>query len=184
MGNVLQTGMEEDIGRKCLVGSKVSRGTLGRLALPRGRRSGTRDCLTALMIENRSCHLMSPRGKQTRARWMDSYAPPSHVHPHPMWSTEGPQETGYHGSWEKQLGRVHGRLMGTFVGYICYVRLEKNSLHFKSTYFPVHMLYFTFKNSIKAKQNKTPGWEAKPKPGAANKEFHSRMLSRHCSQEG
>lgn len=142
-------------------------------------------CLRTLTTENRNCHHKSPRGKQTQARWMDGYAPPSCVeHPHPVWSMEGPQETGYHGSWEKQLGRVHRRLMGTFVGYICYVRLEKNSLHFGSTYFPVHMLYFTFKNSIKAKQNKTPGWEAKPKPGAANKEFQARMLSWNCSPEG
>lgn len=162
MGNVLQTGMEKDIGRKCLVGSKVSRGTLGRLALPRGRRSGTRDCLTALMIENRSCHLMSPRGKQTRARWMDSYAPPSHVHPHPVWSTEGPQETGYHGSWEKQLGRVHGRLMGTFVGYICYVRLEK--IH--CTLSPHIFLYICYTSLLKTqlKQNRTKHLAGKQNP--------------------
>lgn len=163
MGNVFQTRMEEDIDRNCLAGSKVSRGTLCRLALPRGRRSGTRDCLTALMIENRNCHLMSPRGKHTRARWMDSYAPPSRVeHPYPMWSVEGPQKTGYHGSWEKQLGRVHGSLMGTFVGYICYVRLEK--IH--CTLSPHIFLYICYTSLLKTqlKQNRTKHLAGKQNP--------------------
>lgn len=83
-------------------------------------------------------------------------------------------------SWE--LGEAAGKGKWEAYGDICRLYMlrlfRKNSLHFRSTYFSVHMLYFTLKNSIKAKQNKTPGWEAKPKPGAASKEFHSRRLPR------
>lgn len=65
------------------------------------------------------------------------------------------QETGYHGSREKQLGgNVEGNedICGVYM-LRSFSKKKKKSLHLRSACFSVHMLDFIFKNSSKTKQS-------------------------------
>lgn len=98
--------------------------------------------------------------------------------------TDGPQKTGYHGSWGEAYGDIC-EVSWEAYGDICEVYMlclfSRNSLCLRSTYFSVHMLCFIFlKNSIK--QNKTKHLAGKQNPNQGQLARNSTLGCGLCSR--
>lgn len=121
------------------------------------------------MIENRNCHPRFLRGKQTQARWMDGYVPPSCVEyggASESWLSWKLGEAAGKGTWEAYgdicrlymlhsfRKKIHCTLGPHIFLYICYTSLLRTQLKQNRT---KHLAGKQNPNQGHLTRNSTPG---------------------------